>query len=141
MGAKNYEALGAEIGRLVASKQEAYGDSFGKSDAILKVLFPSGVPVESYSNLLAIVRVIDKLFRVATANDKTGEDPWRDIAGYGLLGTGAPSSGGASWIEKRCRSCNFTHKASVLYWNDPLRFPDCARCGMDAWVEISRGNV
>ena len=26
----NYEALGSEVGKLVAKKQAAYGDSFGK---------------------------------------------------------------------------------------------------------------
>ena len=37
--------------------------------------------------MLGVIRVVDKLFRVA--NGKQGsEDPWQDIAGYGLLGTG-----------------------------------------------------
>jgi hypothetical protein len=29
---------------------------------------------------------LDKLFRIATARDALGESPYRDIAGYGLLG-------------------------------------------------------
>jgi hypothetical protein len=35
--------------------------------------------------MLAIIRVIDKLFRIATAKKALGESPWNDIAGYGIL--------------------------------------------------------
>jgi hypothetical protein len=36
--------------------------------------------------MLAITRVIDKLFRIATKKDAFGESPWRDICGYAILG-------------------------------------------------------
>ena len=81
-----YEKIGQEIGKLVDDKQAAYGNSFGQSGKILAILFPNGVPVEKYDDMLAIVRVIDKLFRIATKKDAFGESPWRDVAGYGLLG-------------------------------------------------------
>ena len=67
-------------------KNEAYGNSFGESCKILEVLFPDGVKPEQYGDLLAITRVIDKLFRLATKKDAFGESPWRDICGYALLG-------------------------------------------------------
>ena len=82
---KCYEELGAEIGALVAEKQAAYGDSFTKSEAVLRVLYPDGVPPEKLGDALTVVRVIDKLFRIATDRDALGESPWRDIAGYALL--------------------------------------------------------
>ena len=81
-----FEELGSEIGALVAKKNKAYGDSFAKSNLILNVLFPEGVRPEQYRDLLAITRVIDKLFRIANRKDAFGENPWTDIAGYGLLG-------------------------------------------------------
>lgn len=81
-----YEELGAEIGRLVTVKQKAYGDSFGRAGEVLRILYPNGVPDESLDDALVVVRVIDKLFRIATDKDALGEDPWRDIAGYALLG-------------------------------------------------------
>ena len=37
--------------------------------------------------MLAITRVVDKLFRIANKKDAFGENPWQDIAGYGILGT------------------------------------------------------
>ena len=80
-----YEEIGAEIGRLVDKKQVAYGRSFDKSGQILGVLYPRGIEPHQYDDLLAMIRIIDKLFRIATARDAMGESPWTDIAGYALL--------------------------------------------------------
>lgn len=86
MKVETFEEIGRRIGKLVQEKNAAYGDSFAQSCRILEVLFPNGVPVEKYRDLLAIARVIDKLFRVATHKDALGESPWTDIVGYGILG-------------------------------------------------------
>lgn len=85
-----YEEIGAEIGKLVASKQAAYGDSFGKSGAVMRILYPDGISVEKLDDALTVVRVLDKLFRIATDRDALGESPWRDICGYGLLSAAKP---------------------------------------------------
>jgi hypothetical protein len=82
-----YLTIAKEIGWLVEKKQAAYGDSFGRSGEVLKILYPNGVQPEQYTDFLAIVRVIDKMFRIATDRDAFGEDPWRDIAGYSILST------------------------------------------------------
>lgn len=80
-----YEALGKAIGALVDVKNHQYGDAFHQTGRILAILYPEGVAPEQYDDMLAVVRVLDKLFRIA--NGKQGnEDPWQDIAGYGLLG-------------------------------------------------------
>lgn len=83
----DYSALGQEIGELVERKQSAYGDSFGKSGDVLRLLYPGGIPPEKLDDALTVVRVVDKLFRVATDRDALGESPWRDVAGYALLAT------------------------------------------------------
>lgn len=84
-----YAELGKSIGDLVAQKQAAYGDSFGKSGDIMRILYPDGIKPEQMDDALGIVRVVDKLFRIATKKDAFGESPWKDICGYGLLGWGA----------------------------------------------------
>jgi tRNA A37 threonylcarbamoyltransferase TsaD len=81
-----YQKLGTEIGALVEKKNKAYGSTFDKCNQILEVLYPYGVDVDKYDDFLAITRVVDKLFRIATDKDAFNEDPWMDIAGYGLLG-------------------------------------------------------
>jgi hypothetical protein len=86
-----YEELGKSVGKLVAEKQEAYGDSFGKAHKILKVLFPEGIKPEQYLDVLTICRVVDKLFRLATDPTYGDESPWRDICGYSLLSMGKDS--------------------------------------------------
>tara|TARA_R100000963_G_C4643123_1_gene106882 strand:+ start:897 stop:1316 length:420 start_codon:yes stop_codon:yes gene_type:complete len=84
----DYEKLGKAVGRLVAEKQRAYGDSFSKSHQILKVLYPDGIQTEQYMDVLTICRVVDKLFRLATDPTYGDESPWRDICGYSLLSMG-----------------------------------------------------
>ncbi len=79
------EKAASRIGQLVTEKNLAYGDAFGKSDQILKILYPEGVRPDQYGDMLAVIRIIDKLFRVATRKDTFGESPWEDICGYGLL--------------------------------------------------------
>lgn len=84
----NYEQLGRSIGALIQEKQQSYGDSFHKSGEVMKLLFPQGIPPESYVDALALVRIIDKLFRLATDPGYNGENSWGDIAGYALLRLG-----------------------------------------------------
>ncbi|MBZ4402498.1 hypothetical protein [Myxococcus sp. AS-1-15] len=83
----DYAGLGAALGRMVTEKQRAYGDAFGKAGQVLGLLYPDGIPRAKLDDALAVVRVVDKLFRVATDRDALGESPWRDIAGYALLAT------------------------------------------------------
>ncbi|MGG4035782.1 hypothetical protein ABEV74_18990, partial [Paenibacillus cisolokensis] len=81
-----YERIGREVGKLVAEKNAAYGDSFAKSGDFLRLLYPDGIKPEQYRDALCIVRIFDKLMRIATAKDAFGESPYRDIVGYGILG-------------------------------------------------------
>jgi len=95
-----YEEIGAAVGRLVDAKQRAYGRSFDKVGGILRVMYPSGIKPEQYDDLGGTIRILDKLFRIATSKKAFGEDPWQDIAGYALLmnrdlldGTGVAQTG------------------------------------------------
>jgi hypothetical protein len=83
---RTYKDIGIEIGSLVDEKNAAYGSSFAECHKILSVLYPAGIKPDQYTDALAIIRVIDKLFRIANKKDAFGESPWRDIAGYALLG-------------------------------------------------------
>ena len=80
-----FEETGAGIGRLVAEKNVKYGDSFYKSGDVLRLLYPDGIRPNQYDDMLAITRVLDKIFRIATDKDAFGESPWSDICGYAIL--------------------------------------------------------
>lgn len=82
-----YRKIGEEIGSLVDRKNSAYGSAFDNAGEILKILFPNGIKPEQYTDMLAIIRIVDKLFRIANDKGAFSEDPWQDIAGYGILGT------------------------------------------------------
>lgn len=81
-----FELVGAKIGKLVEAKQAAYGDSFGKVGEAFRQLYPDGIRPEQYDDALCLVRIWDKMMRIATDKDAFGESPYRDIAGYALLG-------------------------------------------------------
>lgn len=82
----DYQKIASAVGALVNEKNAAYGNSFEQAGEFLKLLFPNGIPPESYDDMLCIVRIFDKLKRVATNKDAFGESPFQDIVGYGLLG-------------------------------------------------------
>lgn len=77
--------IGEELGKLVEQKDASYGSAVAKIGDVLRVMCPNGVRVEHLGDLAAVVRVIDKLFRILTAPGAYGEDPWKDIAGYALV--------------------------------------------------------
>lgn len=80
-----YAELGSKIGALVDVKNVQYGDSSRHTGEILKVLYPSGISPHQYADVLYIARVIDKLFRIATAHDIDRGYHAQDIARYSLL--------------------------------------------------------
>lgn len=86
----SFQKLGKEIGELVTSKQRQYGDSAGKAGHILAILYPDGLKPYQYDDALLVVRCLDKFSRIAQrgedGQDLGGESPWKDLAGYGLLG-------------------------------------------------------
>lgn len=92
----NYRSLGAQIGVIVEEKNKTYGDSYNRGGDVIRVLYPNGIRPDQYDDVLAMARIVDKLFRVATRDplqtDPAGESPWLDLAGYGLLGASRDES-------------------------------------------------
>jgi len=80
-----YEELGKEIGTLVGEKNAAYGDSFNLCGKFLEILYPDGIPVSAYTDALCLVRIFDKLKRIATDKDAFGEKPKMDLLGLVIL--------------------------------------------------------
>jgi hypothetical protein len=83
---KSLYELSINLGTLLEEKNKAYGSAFSKSSEILKILYPDGIQPEQYTDLLLTTRILDKLFRIANDKSAFNEEPWKDIAGYGILG-------------------------------------------------------
>ena len=81
-----FARIAQEIADLLAEKRVAYGASFEDSGKVMALLYPNGISLDQYQDALTVIRIIDKLFRIATDKDALGESPYRDIAGYGILG-------------------------------------------------------
>ena len=74
------------IGSLLEEKNRAYGNSVSVATKAMAILYPDGIPPEKMDDALVVVRVFDKLCRIARGNKKAfGESPWKDIAGYAIL--------------------------------------------------------
>ena len=82
----SHEILGARIGRLVDQKNRAYGgNSIPQIADILNLMFPDGIDDAHMLDATSMVRIFDKLFRIAREDKAAfGENPWQDIAGYAL---------------------------------------------------------
>jgi hypothetical protein len=79
------ENLGTRLGVMLQAKNEAYGSAFLKCDEFLSILWPDGVPRSAYGTMLILVRMFDKMMRIATAPDAFNEDAESDLAGYAML--------------------------------------------------------
>lgn len=120
-----YQAIGQRIAETVERKQEAYGDSFGKSGAIMRVLYPDGIPPGKLDDALTVVRVVDKLFRIATDRDALGESPWDDVAGYALLAVRRREIAcGVERAPDRLRYVEASQQAPVLATDRPQHWPE-----------------
>ena len=89
MTTKSFTELATGIGELVQEKNKAYGSAFDKAGDFLRVLYPDGIKPDQYKDMLCIIRVFDKLMRIATSYEGTEEkkvDAYSDLMGYGLLG-------------------------------------------------------
>lgn len=80
-----------DIYQLLVSKGDQYGDTYTDVPQILYILFNHKwdgthykLTKQDIDHMLAIVRVLDKICRIARGNQGS-ENAWFDIAGYAVL--------------------------------------------------------
>lgn len=78
--------LVSEIAIIVDKSNQAYGNSTEKSAEMMAILWPDGIPPDRMHDARVMISVLDKLSRIATDKNAFGESPWRDAAGYCVLG-------------------------------------------------------
>jgi tRNA A37 threonylcarbamoyltransferase TsaD len=85
MAESDFHKIASDLATLLEQKNLAYGNAFAKTTQILELLYPEGIKVEQYKDIHVIVRMLDKISRIAKDNDPMGESPYQDLAGYCLL--------------------------------------------------------
>ena len=80
----SYSEIALTIAELVERKQKMYGNSFDHAGEIMRILYPIGISLDQLESALTVVRVIDKLHRIANG-DQGDESAWSDICGYSIL--------------------------------------------------------
>lgn len=88
-----FEKVGQDIGKLVDKKNSQYGSAFEKVDQIMAILYPNGISVPQLKNASILVRILDKVVRVANGNQGE-ENAFNDLAGYGILMSAEPKKNG-----------------------------------------------
>lgn len=76
-----YKKLGEKIGSLVDEKNQAYSNSYNETGQILKLLYPNGIMTENYKDMIVLIRMIDKMKRLATSKEAFKENPYKDLIG------------------------------------------------------------
>ena len=83
---RDFIEAGYKMGLLVAKKNSDYGSAFEQVTQILKILYPNGIPVHQYENASLLIRMFDKVGRIANENVQFyNEDSWKDLVGYSLI--------------------------------------------------------
>lgn len=89
MAEKSFKDIAVETAEILEIKNRAYGNSFNKTSEFLKLLFPDGVVDDQYCHLMYIIRVLDKIGRIANSSLLPPEegiiDAYKDINGYTTL--------------------------------------------------------
>ncbi len=81
---KDFKEIAKEMGEFVTEKNKAYGNSFEECEKFLYMLFPVKIPIKHYGNILCIVRMFDKLKKIAADRDTFQENPFDDLVGIAL---------------------------------------------------------
>lgn len=88
--AKRLRKVGVFVTKNTIDKNRKYGDAARKVTALLYELYPDGISPDQYPNALLLIRLLDKVVRLASYTPESmaadDESPWIDVAGYGLLG-------------------------------------------------------
>jgi hypothetical protein len=127
---KTFQQIGAEVGELVQRKNVAYGSSFEKCGAYMRLLYPDGVRPDQYEDVLLLARDFDKNMRIANHRDAFGENPYSDKIGYAILGyylhqsneeestTTCPGDANGAVPRSRTRSATEAHDSARPNAND-----------------------
>jgi len=81
----SFEGIALELSSMLEDKNRKYGDSYAKMAHVLPLFFPNGVPADKLLDAIFILRIVDKLMRIASNQPDEDEDPIKDVAGYAIL--------------------------------------------------------
>jgi len=81
----DFHALASELADMLTDKNRKYGDSYARMAHVLPIFYPDGVPGEHLLDAVFILRIVDKLMRISSAQKDDDEDAVADIAGYAIL--------------------------------------------------------
>lgn len=82
-----HEGIATRLGKMVDEKNRQYGGSYQETETVLQLLYPKGIPTDSYADFLCIMRIWDKMKRIGASGGKQdlgGEDARKDLLGIAI---------------------------------------------------------
>jgi hypothetical protein len=108
-----FEPLCTDLAKLLWEKRQAYGsNNLNGSGEFFKLLYPDGIPAESYGDALILARMFDKMMRIAQGTQGE-EDAWQDLAGYALCARELYLRTEGAW---HCDDCGTRDVSGVYGW-------------------------
>lgn len=84
---RRLNVVSEEVFTTVIKKNVSYGNSTAKAAKLMKELYSPHICSFQYPDVHFVVRILDKLSRIASGNIEKEQtyDAWVDIAGYAML--------------------------------------------------------
>ena len=73
-----FKKITDDLAQILSIKDEAYGNAFDKTTQSLSLLYPNGIKVEQYKDLHVIIRMLDKISRIARGIPVGGDIEYAD---------------------------------------------------------------
>lgn len=79
----NFENVAKQIVDSVKAAERETGNCFTKSTEVIRILFPAGIPPGKEQEVASMLRIIDKMFRIANNPGSTATE-WQVLSAYAL---------------------------------------------------------
>jgi len=136
-----YKQLGQKIGQLVDEKNKAYG-GISKVAEAMKIFYPDGISFDKLTDALLIVRILDKVNRISGGDKKAfGENPFKDISGYGLLGCDEVNNSGKELEELAWDAVEPTSRGCFTCANRGNQYLGACKLSHGKMAECKRENL
>ena len=80
---ENFENIAKQVVDAVQRGNKETGNCITETTKVIRILFPNGIPSGKEQDEAIIVRILDKMFRIANAQGNTSAI-WQELTAYAL---------------------------------------------------------
>jgi len=84
METDNFENVAKQIVETVKVSNKETGNCFTETTKVIKLLFPNGIPSGKEQEAAALLRIIDKMFKIVNNPGSNTLKDWQGLSAYAL---------------------------------------------------------